>query len=62
MQGLVKLIMNSLYRVQACGDINESYFCKSETWMQTELDENVLDKWRLRNGNYIVKMKKDDGL
>ena len=62
MQGLVKLIMNSLYGVQIRKDINESYSCKSETWMKTEFDENVLDYWRLPNGNYIVKMKNDDGL
>ena len=62
MQGLVKLIMNSLYGVQIRKDINESYSCKSETWMKTEFDENVLDYWKLPNGNYIVKMKKDDGM
>ena len=62
MQGLVKLIMNSLYGVQIRKDINESYYCKSETWMKTEFDENVLDYWKLLNGNYIVKLKKDDGL
>ena len=62
MQGLVKLIMNSLYGVQIRRDINESYYCKSETWMKTEFDENVLDYWKLPNGNYIVKMKRDDGL
>ena len=62
MQGLVKLIMNSLYGVQIRRDINESYYCKSENWMKTEFDENVLDYWKLPNGNYIVKMKKDDGL
>ena len=62
MQKLVKLIMNSLFGVQIRRDINESYYCKSETWMKTELDENVLDYWKLRNGNYVVKMKKDDGL
>ena len=62
MQGLVKLIMNSLYGVQIRKDINESYSCKSETWMKTEFDENVLDYWKLTNGNYIVRMKKDDGL
>ena len=43
MQGLVKLIMNSLYGVQIRRDNNESYYCKSETWMKTEFDENVLD-------------------
>ena len=30
--------------------------------MKTKFDENVLDYWRLPNGNHIVKMKKDDGL
>ena len=54
--------MNSLYGVQIRKDINESYYCKSETWMKTEFDENVLDYWKLPNGNYIVKMKRDDGL
>ena len=62
MQGLVKLIMNSRYGVQIRRDINESYYCISETWMKTEFDEIVLDYWRLPNENYIVKIKKDDGL
>ena len=62
MQGLVKLIMNSLYGVQIRRDINESYYRKSETVMKTEFDENVLDYWKIPNGKYIVKMKKDDGL
>ena len=59
MQGLIKLIMNSLHGVQIRRDINESYYCISETWMKTEFDEIVLDYWRLRNENYIVKMEKD---
>ena len=62
MQGLVKLIMNSLYGVQIRKDINKSYYCKSEYWMKTEFDEIILDYWKLPNGNYIVKMKRDDGL
>ena len=53
--------MNSLYGVQIRRDINESNYCKSETWMKTEFDENVLDYWKLPNGNFIVKMKKEDG-
>ena len=59
---LVKIIMSSLYGAQIGRDIIESYCCKSEHWMQTEYDENVLDYWRLPNGNYFVKMKKDEGL
>ena len=62
MQGLVKLIMNSSYGVQIRKDINDSYFCKPEQWMKTEYDKITLDYWKLSNGNYIVKMKKDDGL
>ena len=62
MQGLVELIKNSLYVVQIRRDINESNFCNSETWMKTEFDENVLDYWKIPNENYIVKMKKDDGI
>ena len=60
-QGLVKKILNSLYGVQIRKDINESYYCKSETWMQPEY-ENVSDYWKLPNGKYIVRMKKDHGL
>ena len=30
--------------------------------MKTEFDENVLEYWKITNGNYIVRMKKDDGL
>ena len=62
MQKLIKLIMNSLYGVQIRKDIDQSYKCKSQHWMETEYDENVLDYWKLPNGNYIVKFKKDDGL
>ena len=62
MQGLVKLIMNSLYGVQLRKDIDQSYKCKSQHWMETEYDENVLDFWKLPNGTYIVKLKKNDGL
>ena len=62
MQKLVKLIMNSLYGVKIRKDIDQSYKCKSEPWMETEYDENVLDYWKLPNGNLIVKLKKDDGL
>ena len=62
MQKLVKLIMNSLYGVQIRKDINESYHSKSEFWIKTEFDENVLDYWKLPNENYIVKMKRNDGL
>ena len=43
MEGLVKLIMNSLYGVQIRKDIDQSYKCKSQHWMETEYDENVLD-------------------
>ena len=49
MQGLVKILMNSLNGVQIRKDINESFKCKSEHWMQTEYDDNVLDYWKLLN-------------
>ena len=42
MQGLVKLIMISLYRVQIRKDIDQSYKCKSQHWMKKENEENVL--------------------
>ena len=60
-QGLVKLIGNSIYGVQIRRDINESFNSKSEHWMKTEYNDNVLDYWRLPNGKIIVKIKKDDG-
>ena len=61
MQGLVKVILNSLYGVQIRKDIDQSYKCKSQHWMETEYDENVLDYWKLPNGSYIVKLNNDDG-
>ena len=61
-QTLVKLIMNSLYGVQIRKDIDQSYKCKTQHWMETEYDGNVLEYWRLPNENYIVKLKKDDDL
>ena len=42
-------------------DILESYQCKSEMWMMTEYDERVLDYQKINHGNYIVKMKDDEG-
>ena len=30
--------------------------------MKRDYDENVLGYWKLPNGNYIVKLKKDDRL
>ena len=62
MQRLVKLIMKSLYGVQIRKDIDQCYKCKSQHWMETEYDENVLGYWKLPNENYIVKLKEDDGL
>ena len=58
MQRLVKLLMNSLYGVQTRKDIDQSHKCKSQHWTETEYDENVLDCWKLPNGNYIVKFRK----
>ena len=58
MQKLVKLTMNSIYGVQIRRDINESYKCKSQHWMEAEYDDIVLEYWRLPNGTYIVKLKK----
>ena len=54
--------MNSLYGEQIRKDIEESHQCKSEMWMMTEYDERVLDCQKLNYGNYIVKMKDDEGL
>ena len=62
MQLLVKLIMNALYGEFLRKEILESYECKSEMWMMTEYDERVIDYQKINNGNYIVKMKDDEGL
>ena len=59
---LVKLIMNALYGEFFRKEILESYECKSEMWMMTEYDERVLDYQNINHGNYIVKMKDDEGL
>ena len=62
MQLLVKLIMNSLYGEFLRKDILESYQCKSEIWVQTEYDERILVYQKNIHGNYIGKMKNDEGL
>ena len=62
MQLSIKIIMNSLYGEFLRKDILESYQCKSEMWMMTEYDERVLDYQKINHGNYIVKMKDDEGL
>ena len=62
MQKLFELILNTLYGVEICRDIDEFYKCKSHHWMETENDGNVLGYWKLPNGNYVVKLKKLDGL
>ena len=62
MQFLVKLIMISLYGEQIRKDLEESYQCKSQMWMQTEYDGRVLDYQKINYGNCIVKMKHDEGL
>ena len=54
--------MNSLYGEQIRKDIEESFACKSETWMKTEYDERVKEYWRISLGNYIVKMIDDQRL
>ena len=50
MQAVVKLIMNNWYGVQIREDIAQSFKCKSQHWMETEYDGNVLDYWKLPNG------------
>ena len=62
MQFLLKLIMNSLYGKFLRKGILESYQCKPEMWMMTEKDERVLDYQKSNHGNYIAKMKHDEGL
>ena len=54
--------MNSLYGEQIRKDIEESYQCKSEMWMMTEYDERLLDYLTIDYGNYIVKLKDEEGL
>ena len=59
---LVKLIMNSLYGEQIRRDLEESYQCKYEMLMMTEYDERVLDHRKINYGNYIVRLRYDEGL
>ena len=62
MQLIVKLIINSLYGEQIRKDIEKSFHCKFEHWMQTEFDERVSDYQKFIYGSYILKMKDDAGL
>ena len=51
MQASNKLFVNSFSGVQNGKDSNESYFCKLEHSMKTEIDHNVLDYLKSPNGN-----------
>ena len=62
MQLSIKLIMNTLYGEFLRKDFLEDYQCKSEMWMMIEFDERVLDYQKIVHGNYIVKLKHDEGL
>ena len=62
MHGFVKLIMYALYGIHIRKDIDQSYRFKSQHWMETEYDKNVLDYWKLPNETYIVRLNRDDGL
>ena len=62
MQGLVKLLMNTFYAIQNRRDFIESLKCIIEHQMLTVYDDNVLECWKLSNGNYEVKFRKHDGL
>ena len=35
---------------------------RKTTWMKRDYDENVLHYWKLQNENFIVKMRKLEGL
>ena len=61
MQALVKFLKNVLYGIQIRKD-NKRFKCKSKHWVKTQYDDNVLDYWKIPNGNCIVQMKKNDGL
>ena len=61
-QGLVKLILNKSFGVQIRNDIDHFYKCKSHQWMETELNANALDYWKLPNGKYVVNSKKRRGI
>ena len=43
-------------------DFNEYKKSKLQNWMETDYDNNVLERWKLPKGNYIVKYKKDNSL
>ena len=54
--------MTSLYGEFQRKVIDENFECKSEALMMSEYEERVLDYQKIKNGNYIVKLKDDEGL
>ena len=50
LQGLVKILLISLYGVQVRKDINESYKCKSQNRMETQYVDNVLAFGKYQTG------------
>ena len=55
----MKLLMNSLFGEQILKDIEESFACKSESWMMSEYNERVKEYLKKSCVNYIVKMIDD---
>ena len=59
---LVKLFLISFYGEQIRKDIEESFACKSESWMRTEYVERVKNYFKISLGKYIGKMIHDKEL
>ena len=62
MQLLVILVLNALYGELLRKDVLERYECKSEDRMRSEYDGRILDYHKINYGNYIVKLKDDEGM
>ena len=62
MHGLVELVMVSFYGENVRKYNDEDFKCKCIYWKNSECDDKVLDYWKLRNGEYSVEMKENDGL
>ena len=62
LQTLTKKVSNAVHGGCIRKDIEESYKCVTQSWMQNENDESVIELFPLKNGNIMVKIKDKEGV
>ena len=62
LQNLDKTIGLSVYVGNIRQDVNEEYKCVTENWMRENFVHKVRERFPLKNGKLIVRLKNDEGV